>query len=125
MTEDGGAQTTPVGDIENVVRRLSEEFDLAAIDRMVDQTAASSMAESLPAALRQEMLVNYLGFAFWDVWTLRISEWHELEEHREIRRRSHKSRRCEFPETRGDRHKAEGREAEAFRWIFEPFHPRK
>jgi len=85
MTEDGGAQTAPVGDIENVMRRLSEEFDLAAIDRIVDQTAASSMAESLPAALRQEMLVNYLGFAFWDVWTLRISEWHELEEHREIR----------------------------------------
>jgi patatin-related protein len=85
MTEDGSARTAPVGDIESVMRRLSEEFDLAAIDRMVDQTAASSMAESVPAALRQEMLVHYLGFAFWDVWTLRISEWHELEEHREIR----------------------------------------
>jgi Protein of unknown function (DUF3376) len=83
-TEDGSARTAPVGDIENVMRRLSREFDLAAIDRMVDQAAASSMAESLPAALRQEMLVNYLGFSFWDVWTLRISEWHEVEEHREI-----------------------------------------
>jgi patatin-related protein len=85
MTEDRSARTAPIGDIDNVTRRLSEEFDLATIDRMVDQTAASSIAESLPAALRQEMLVNYLGFSFWDVWTLRISEWHELEEHREIR----------------------------------------
>ena len=85
LTENGSARSAPIGDIENVARRLAEEFDLAAIDRMVDQTAASSMAESLPAALRQEMLVNYLGFAFWDVWTLRMSEWHELEEHREIR----------------------------------------
>jgi hypothetical protein len=58
MTEDGSARFAPVGHIENVTRRLSEEFDLAAIDRMVDQTAASSMAESLPAALRQEMQVT-------------------------------------------------------------------
>jgi len=40
-TEDGSARTAPVGDIENVMRRLSTEFDLAAIDRMVDQAAAS------------------------------------------------------------------------------------
>ena len=84
-TTDDSTRTPTVEKIDNVMRRLSDEFDLAGVDRMIDHIAASSMAKSLPAALRHELLVNYLGFSFWDVWTLPISEWHELEEHREIR----------------------------------------
>ena len=84
-TTEGSRRTSLVEKVDSVMRRLSEEFDLEAVDRMVDHIAASSMAKSLPAALGHELLVSYLGFSFWDVWTLPMSEWHELEEHREIR----------------------------------------
>jgi hypothetical protein len=79
------APPATVEDIDDCMRRLSEELDLAAFDRSVDHTAGSSTAGSSPAALHREVLVNYLGFSFWDVWTFPISEWHDLEEHREIR----------------------------------------
>ena len=81
----GVGRDVPMGDVDEIMRRLSQELDLAAFDRTVDRTAASSMKASSPAALQHQMLVNYLGFSFWDVWTLPMSEWHELEEHREIR----------------------------------------
>ncbi len=58
---------------------------MPAFDRSVDHIAEASTAGSSPAALRREVLVSYLGFSFWDVWTFPISEWHDLEEHREIR----------------------------------------
>jgi patatin-related protein len=74
-----------VDDVDDFMRRLSEELDLAAFDRSVDHIAGASTAGSLPPALGREVLVNYLGFSFWDVWTFPISEWHDLEEHREIR----------------------------------------
>ncbi len=83
-TTDGSAPQA-AGETDNMMQRLSEEFDLAGVDRMVDHIAASSMTKSSPTKLRNELLVNYLGFSFWDVWTLPMSEWHELEEHREIR----------------------------------------
>jgi patatin-related protein len=79
------APPATVEDVDDFMRRLSEELDLTAFDRSVDNIAGSSTAGSSPAALRREVLVNYLGFSFWDVWTFPISEWHDLEEHREIR----------------------------------------
>ena len=85
-TIDGrGAPTIASAHLDKLMLRLSEEFDLAAIDRLVDRSAASSIVETLPTALRHELLMNYLGFSFLDVWTFPNSEWHELEEHREIR----------------------------------------
>ena len=79
------ATPATVKDVDDFMRRLSEELDLTAFDRSVDHISGSPTAESSPAALRREVLVNYLGFSFWDVWTFPISEWHDLEEHREIR----------------------------------------
>jgi patatin-related protein len=75
----------PSESIDRIMHRLADEFDLAAIDRLVDRLAASSAAKALPAAFRHELLVNYLGFSFWDVWTLPISEWHKVEEQSVIR----------------------------------------
>jgi hypothetical protein len=85
ISGNAGQCRAPAVNTDNIMRRLSNEFNLAAIDGLVDQTVASTMSESVPAALREEILVNYLGFSFWDVWTFSTSEWHQLEEHREIR----------------------------------------
>jgi hypothetical protein len=43
------------------------------------------MVGDMPAALRHEVLIYYIGFPFWDAWTFPISEWRTVEEHREIR----------------------------------------
>jgi patatin-related protein len=84
ISGNAGECRAPAVNTDNIMSRLSNEFNLAAIDGLVDQTVASTMSESVPAALREEILVNYLGFSFWDVWTFSTSEWHQLEEHREI-----------------------------------------
>jgi hypothetical protein len=43
------------------------------------------MADEMPNVLHHEVLIYYIGFPFWDVWTYPISEWRAVEEHREIR----------------------------------------
>jgi hypothetical protein len=68
-----------------MMEQVRLELDLASIDKEVDAAVASSMARDTPAALHRELLVYYIGFPFWDVWTFPISEWRAVEEHREIR----------------------------------------
>ncbi|WP_334397798.1 patatin-like protein [Bradyrhizobium sp. AZCC 2289] len=72
-------------DMDDVMEQLRQEFDLSNVDQAVDDIVALSMADEMPKVLRQEVLVYYIGFPFWDVWTYPISEWRAVEEHREIR----------------------------------------
>ncbi len=71
-------------EVDGVMEQLRRELDLTGIDRSVDAIVASSVAD-IPAALRHEVLIFYVGFPFWDVWTFPISEWRAVDEHREIR----------------------------------------
>jgi patatin-related protein len=73
------------GGVDRILTRIAEELDLQAFDQTVDHAVASSIGGHAPTALRDEFLIAFIGFPFWDVWTLPMSEWHELEEHREIR----------------------------------------
>ena len=98
---------------------------MTAFDRSVDHIAGSSTAESSPAALRREVLVNYLGFSFWDVWTFPISEWHDLEEHREIRVDRISPIDATSLRSKEVSHKAQRCRVEAFCRIFESFRPRE
>jgi len=72
-------------EMDGVMEQLHRELDLAGMDRSVDAIVASSLVADIPAALRHEVLIYYIGFPFWDVWTFPISEWRSVEEHREIR----------------------------------------
>jgi hypothetical protein len=72
-------------EMDGLMEQLHEELDLADIDRAVDAIVASSMAGNIPAVLRQEVLIYYFGFPFWDVWTFPMAEWRAVEEHGEIR----------------------------------------
>ena len=67
------------------MEQLHLELDLVGFDRVVDTIVATAMTGDAPAALHREMLIYYIGFPFWDVWTFPISEWRAVDEHREIR----------------------------------------
>jgi hypothetical protein len=72
-------------EIDDFMDQLHQALDLANIDRAVDAIVALSMADEMPKVLHHEVLIYYIGFPFWDVWTYPISEWRSVEEHREIR----------------------------------------
>jgi hypothetical protein len=72
-------------ELDCVMEQLHLELDLVGFDRVVDTIVASSMTGDMPTPLHQEMLIYYIGFPFWDVWTFPISECRAVEEHREVR----------------------------------------
>jgi patatin-related protein len=72
-------------EMDAIMEQLHLELDLAGLDRVVDAIVASSMDGDVPAVLHHEVLIYYIGFPFWDVWTFPISEWRAVEEHRELR----------------------------------------
>jgi patatin-related protein len=72
-------------ELDCLMEQLHLELDLVGFDRVVDTIVASSMTGDMPTALHQEMLIYYIGFPFWDVWTFPVSEWRAVEEHREVR----------------------------------------
>ncbi len=71
-------------EIDRLIDRLVGEIDLNASTRELDELLASlDPAEWHPQA-RREVLINYLGFPFWDVLTLPITSAREIGELREI-----------------------------------------
>jgi patatin-related protein len=71
--------------IDDIMGQLSDELDLKNIDHELDDIAGSSLAKSLPHAFRHEIVLHYVGFAFWDVLTFTLPEWRDIGEHGEIR----------------------------------------
>ena len=70
--------------LDVLIERLGQEIDLNATTRDLDHLLASvDPAEWLPEA-RREVLINYLGFPFWDVLTFPITGTRENGELREI-----------------------------------------
>jgi patatin-related protein len=70
--------------IDLLIEQLREEIDLNAMTRDLDHLLASlDPAEWHPEA-RREVLINYLGFPFWDVLTFPITSTRESGELREI-----------------------------------------
>ncbi len=70
--------------IDRLIEQLAAEIDLAASTRDIDDLlAALDPAEWHPEA-RREVLVNYLGFPFWDVLTFPMTSAREIGELNEI-----------------------------------------
>ena len=70
--------------VDALIQRLAQEIDLNATTRDLDHLLASlDPAEWHPEA-RREVLINYLGFPFWDVLTFPITGRRENGELREI-----------------------------------------
>jgi hypothetical protein len=69
--------------IDALIERLGSDIDLAASTSDIDVLLAETK-EWPPAAMR-ELLVNYLGFPFWDVVTFPVMPWREAGEFNEVR----------------------------------------
>jgi hypothetical protein len=71
--------------ITRLVGRLGAEIDLAAATDELDVLLAGMDVDKWSVHARREVLVNYVGFPFWDVLTLSVTSWRDLGEFDEIR----------------------------------------
>jgi patatin-related protein len=70
--------------IEALIVRLAAEIDLDRTTHHVDALLAGMDTVAWSPAARREVLVNYLGFPFWDVLTLSVTNWRDAAEFDEI-----------------------------------------
>ena len=68
-----------------LVERLAAEIDLDAGTHDLDALLAGIDPVVWPETARREVLVNYLGFPYWDVLTLPVTSWRDAGEFDEIR----------------------------------------
>jgi patatin-related protein len=64
--------------IDGLIERLAAEIDLAASTRDLDELLASLDPTQWHPEARREVLVNYLGFPFWDVLTFPMTSAREI-----------------------------------------------
>ncbi len=72
-------------DLTDLIGRLGDEIDLRAGTDDVDHVLAAIDPTILAEPVRRELLVNYLGFPFWDVLTLSVTNWRDAAEFDTIR----------------------------------------
>jgi patatin-related protein len=68
-----------------LIERLAAEIDLDAATHEVDILLSRLDPVHWQPQARREVLVNYIGFPFWDVLTFSITSWRDLGEFDEIR----------------------------------------
>ena len=71
-------------DIDLLVARLAADIDLGACTDDVDALLASSNPREWHPDARRDVLINYLGFPFWDVMTFPAMTWREFGEFNKI-----------------------------------------
>ena len=69
--------------LDLLIAKLGAELDLAASTRDIDVLLAETGI--WPRQALNEVLVNYLGFPFWDVLTFPLMSWRDAGEFKEIR----------------------------------------
>jgi patatin-related protein len=70
--------------IDRLIEQLGSEIDLNASTRDIDDLLAALDPAAWHPAARREVLVNYLGFPFWDVLTFPMTNASEIGELNEI-----------------------------------------
>jgi hypothetical protein len=70
--------------MDNLVDRLAEEIDLDSSTCDIDVLLASTDPQRWHPEARREILIDYLGFPFWDVLTFPVMPWREVGELNEI-----------------------------------------
>lgn len=75
--EDGVAEPA---EIEALVQKMGPALDLVGADAIVDQTFAIMSQSYLPFAPRLELMHAYVGFPFFDVLTLPLNKWNDLDD---------------------------------------------
>lgn len=69
--------------LDVLIERLGSDIDLKASTSDIDVLLAET--EGWPPLARHEVLVNHLGFPFWDVVTFPVMPWREAGEFNEVR----------------------------------------
>ena len=69
--------------IDALIEHLGSDIDLKASTSDIDVLLAES--RDWPPAAMREVLVNYLGFPFWDVVTFPVMPWREAGEFNEVK----------------------------------------
>ena len=72
------------GNIDRLVEQLAAAVDLDASTRDIDGLLAEAFAEGWTREASGEVLINYLGFPFWDVLTFPVMSWREIGEFNEL-----------------------------------------
>jgi len=70
--------------IDELIETLAKEIDLAANTRDLDELIASLQPGDWTSDARREVLINYLGFPFWDVLTFSVANANGAGEIQEI-----------------------------------------
>jgi patatin-related protein len=70
--------------IDAMIEGMAGEIGLDASTQEVDALLAGLDPAQWPTAARREVVVNYLGFPFWDVQTLSVTNWRDIVEFDEI-----------------------------------------
>ena len=70
--------------IDRLIEQLAAEIDLNASTRDIDDLIAALDPADWHVEARREVLVNYLGFPFWDVLTFPMTSASEIGELHEI-----------------------------------------
>jgi hypothetical protein len=70
--------------LDTLIERLAADIDLPSSTDDVDKILAQTGTDGWSEASRREVLINYLGFPFWDVLTFPVMTWREPGEFREI-----------------------------------------
>lgn len=71
-------------ELTRLIDRLADEISLTTVTRDVDLLLAAMDPAEWPAEARREVLVNYLGFPYWDLLTFPVIMTREPGEFREI-----------------------------------------
>lgn len=72
-------------DITRLIERLAAQIALDAATDEVDTLLAQLDTARWHPQARHEVLVNYIGFPFWDILTYSVTSWRDLGEFDEIR----------------------------------------
>lgn len=73
-----GAPT--IEDIDALVQHMGPALDLVGADKVIDETFAMMSQTYLPRAPRLELMLAYVGFPFFDVLTLPLNKWNDLDD---------------------------------------------
>ena len=71
--------------IESTLNELARDMDLASLSQRADGIFTEFEGEPGARIVRRQLLVDYLGFAFWDIMTFIITSWRDHGEFDEIR----------------------------------------
>jgi patatin-related protein len=71
--------------LSSLIDRLAAEIDLDAGTEDVERLLARMDPAQWRPAARREVLVNFLGFAFWDILTFSVTNWRDVGEFDEVR----------------------------------------